>query len=111
MYILSIVSVYCTVALTFTFADDKSSGIMRQYDYYSKSYSKKMYLHQHITLILDSLIKLFYLILYTIFSHNFFQGSRSMQTDLAYFYDIQCATIGMGSISHLYAITARATLA
>ena len=68
------VSVYCTVALTFTFADDKCSGIMRQYDYYSKSYSKKLYLHQHITLILDSLIKLFYLILYTIFSHNIFSG-------------------------------------
>ena len=74
------VSVYCTVALTFTFADDKCSGIMRQYDYYSKSYSKKLYLHQYITLILNSLIKLFYLILYTIFSHNNYiliEGLRS----------------------------------
>ena len=34
-----------------------------------------------------------------------------MQTDLAYFYDIQCVRIGIGSVSHLYAITARATLA
>ena len=61
---------------TTTFADDKCSGIMRQYDDYSKSYSKKLYLHQHITLILDSLIKLFYLILYTIFSHNIFSGIK-----------------------------------
>ena len=53
---------YRTVALTFTYADDKRSGILRQYDYYSKSYSKKLYLHQRITLIIDSLIKLFYLI-------------------------------------------------
>ena len=29
-----------------------------------------------------------------------------MQTDLDYFYDIQCARIGMGSVSHLSAISA-----
>ena len=37
---------------------------------------KKLYLHQHITLIIDSLIKLFYLIFYTIFSHNIFSGTK-----------------------------------
>ena len=37
---------------------------------------KKLYLHQRITLIIDSLIKLFYLILDAIFSHNIISGIK-----------------------------------